>query len=151
MGIFGGGTEYLDYTLLKKKGILKLPEEKQTPPIKQEGGFVDFTAFRTESPEQSVQPSPSNEISAPVPNFDFLGNMAAVGASAPETNANPLANFDTFTPATPALSASDIPGNADGKEINAMKIKMDDIEYKIDRFIERIDKLEEKLGRLSLS
>ena len=34
------------------------------------------------------------------------------------------------------------------KDINGLKIKIDDMEYKLDKFIERIDKLEERLSRL---
>jgi hypothetical protein len=136
---FSKSDEYIDYTLLKKKGILKLPEEKKLP-IKTEGGFVDFTAFGS-----PAEPAPTTE--SPTPNFDFLSNMAGVGNSNSSTGTaepaapviNPFAGLDTFMPSTPATSASQISGSVDGKELNAMKIKMDDMEYKLDRFIERLD------------
>lgn len=156
---FSKSDEYIDYTLLKKKGILKLPEEKKLS-VKTEGGFVDFTAFgSTENTTQTAgasAESPAGLGAAPAPNFDFLGNMASVGASsAPsavaETPAiNPFAGLETFAPSTPATSVSQISGNVDGREMNAVKLKIDDMEYKLDKFIERLDKLEEKLGKLNL-
>ncbi len=145
-----GSDEYIDYTLLKKKGILKLPEEKKLS-VKTEGGFVDFTAFG--SSENTPQPTTASAES-PAPNFDFLSNMASAGVSntqAAETPViNPFAGLETFAPSTPATSVSQISGSVDGKELNALKIKIDDLDYKINNFIEKMDKIEEKLGRLSL-
>ncbi len=119
MGLFTKEGEYVDYTLLKKKGLMKVREQEAQKNLKTEGGFVDFTSLASaDSPPNTPQTSTNNF--------------------------NPLANFDSITPST---SASSIPENMDGKELNALKLKMDDMEYKLDRFIERIDKLEEKLAR----
>jgi hypothetical protein len=141
-----GSDEYIDYTLLKKKGILKLPEEKKLP-IKAEGGFVDFTAFGT---PETARAAPAQE--APAPNFDFLSNMAGAGSSnnSQTETTNPLANFDVIQPFQPATSTSQLTGSVDAKEMNALKIKIDDMDYKINNFIEKLDKIEEKLGRLNL-
>jgi hypothetical protein len=128
-----GKEEYVDYTLLKKKGILKIPEQKKLP-IKSEGGFVDFTAFG--SHENNAQETPTN-------NFGFLGDMASAGAANNPSSANPLANFDTLN--TPAGSAAGLSNNMDAKEMGSLKIKIENMEYKLDRFIERIDRIEEKL------
>jgi hypothetical protein len=143
MGWAGKG-EYMDYTLLKKKGILKLKEEQAQKSLKTEGGFIDFTSFNNDSPSPQTDSS-----STPTNNFGFLADMASAGAANSTPSASPLAGFDVFT-AGASTSASAIPDNVDAKELNAMKLKMDDMEYKIDRFIERIDKLEEKLGRVSI-
>ncbi len=139
-----GKDEYVDYTLLKKKGLLKLKEEQAQKSLKTEGGFIDFTSLANNSP--SSQADSSTSSSTPTDNFGFLADMASAGAAGSTASASPLANFDTFTPAT-STSASAIPDNVDAKELNALKLKMDDMEYKLDRFIERIDKLEEKLAR----
>ena len=130
MGIFGKEEEYVDYTLLKKRGLLKTNEEPAQPGLKTEGGYIDLTPARTESAEKTA-----------TNNFGFLNGMASADSS--QINMNPLANFDSIMPA-PAAEL----GNIDGKEFSALKIKVDDIDYKIDRFIERIDKLEERLGKL---
>lgn len=138
-----GKEEYVDYTLLKKKGILKMKEEQAKKSIKTEGGFIDFTSFNNDNP--APQADSSSSSSAQTSNFSFLAEMASSGAANSTHSASPLANFDTFTPAA-STSASAIPDNVDAKELNALKLKMDDIEYKLDRFIERIDKLESKIA-----
>ena len=143
MGVFGKGEEYVDYTLLKKKGLLKAKEEQVRKSVKTEGGFIDFTSMRN---EPSSNNSYSNSTTAPetnTNNFGFLADMASSAINS-QVNSSPFANFDSVLPST---SASELPGSADGKEFNALKIKVDDLDYKIDRFIERIDKLEEKLAR----
>ena len=111
MGVFGKEEEYIDYTLLKKKGLLKAKEEQAHKNLNTEGGFIDFTSMRNESPSNNASSSPAG--------FESVFS----GASIPT------------------------PENTGGKEINALRIKVDDLDYKIDRFIERIDKLEEKLAR----
>ena len=124
MGIFGKEDEYVDYTLLKKKGLLKIKKEEVQKNLKTEGGFIDLTASKTGEAEQSS-----------TNNFGF---------PADSSSPSPLANFDVINP---NMSSSELPANIDGKEFNALKIKVEDLDYKIDRFIERIDKLEEKLAR----
>jgi hypothetical protein len=141
MGWIGKGEEYMDYTLLKKKGLLKMKEQELQKSIKTEGDFVDFTSFGT---KESAPSSPTPETNTS--NFGFLADMASAGTANSSPSPNPLANFETFTPAA-STSVSGIPNTVDGKELNALKLKMDDMEYKLDRFIERIDKLEEKLVR----
>lgn len=131
MGLFGKEDEYVDYTLLKKRGLLKINEEPAQPGLKTEGGFIDLTPARKDSEKPAAA------------NFGFLSEMASAGSGQTSTSLNPLANFDSVTP---ALAAE--PAGTDEKEFSALKIKVDDIDYKIDRFIERIDRLEEKLAKL---
>ena len=135
MGVFGKEDEYMDYTLLKKKGILKLKKEETLKNTKMEGGFIDFTAMRNEP-----QTSSTNSTTA-TNNFGFLADMASASSSNPSL----LANFDSAMSSNPTSNLSE---NMDGREFNALKIKVDDIDYKIDRFIERLDRLEEKLSKI---
>ena len=111
--------DYVDYTLLKKKGILKLKEEKLKSSLKTEGGFVDLTPLRNEATSAS-----STNLTN---NFGFLSDMASIGSS----NSN----------------SSNENVNVNESDLSALKIKIDDMEYKLERFIERIDKLEEKLTK----
>lgn len=131
MGIFGKEEEYIDYTLLKKKGLLKVEEDKARESLKTEGGFIDLTPAKTGVSKTSE-----------TGNFGFFGDMASQNRG--QTVASPLASFDSITPQTATAELTD----SSEKELNALKIKVDDIDYKIDRFIERIDKLEEKLSKL---
>jgi len=135
MGVFGKEKEYMDYTLLRKKGLLKMKEEQFKKEAQGADGFIDMT-------------SKKGDDSTPTPNnFGFLSDMAS--ASSPSGNQgspvpNPLAGFDSVAPITPSSGLS---GEMDSRELNALKIKMDDLNYKIDRFLERIDKIEEKLSK----
>ena len=127
MGVFGKEDEYMDYTLLKKKGILKLKKEETLKNTKMEGGFLDLTSMRNE-PSSSEQ---SNSSNTTMPNnFGFLADMASAGLNSQSNQTS----FDNNL-------------KIDEKEFNMLKVKIDDIDYKIDRFIERIDRLEEKLAR----
>ena len=117
------GDDYVDYTLLTKKGILKLKEEKLKSSLRNEGGFVDLTPFRNE-----VATEPSSTSSTPnMGNFGFLSDMASIGSSSPSSNS---------CENSPKINENDL---------SELRIKLDNMEYKFDRFLERIDKLEESL------
>jgi hypothetical protein len=124
MGLFGKEDEYIDYTLLKKKGLLKV-EEPAKQEIRTEGGFIDFTSMRNEAVPSTPPAFPAPAAAESNNNFGFLSDMASAGNSNPNTE------------------------NADisSGELNALKIKVDDLDYKIARFIERIDRLEEKVAK----
>jgi len=117
------GDDYVDYTLLQKKGILKLKEEKLKSSLRNEGGFVDLTPFRN---EVTNEPADSSNTTTNTNNFGFLSDMASVGSSSSSVSSDNSIN---------------------DSDLSALKIKIDNMEYKIDRFIERIDKLEEKLTK----
>ena len=120
------GDEYVDYTLLKKKGILKLKEEKLKSSLMSEGGFVDLTPFRNEAVSE-----PSSTSSTPnMNNFGFLSDMASIGSSSPSNDSSSENNL-----------------KIDESDFSALKIKLDNMEYQFDRFKERIDKLEENLKK----
>jgi len=127
--IFGRGDDYIDYTLLKKKGLLKMKEEQMKKSLKTEGGFIDFSSLGKEPTSTTSTPSMPAESSM----------------------FNPLANFDAIQPSAPSIASSELSGNVDAKEINALKIKIDDLDYKINNFIEKLDKIEEKLNKIGQS
>jgi ACT domain-containing protein len=115
--------DYVDYTLLKKRGILKLKEEKFKNSLSVKDGFVDLTGFKD---NMISEPSGSTNSTS---NFGFLSDMASIGSSSPS---NISSNENV---------------KVDESDLSALKIKIDDMEYKLERFIERIDKLEEKLDK----
>ena len=144
MGLFEEEGEYVDYTLLKKKGLIKARQDNLNK-VKTDGGFIDFTSLggnnTSNTNTSSNNPAVSSESNSAAnsgvnSNFSFLADMA-VGSD--NGSASPVAStgFD-----------NNLSNNIDGRELNGLKIKIDDIEYKLERFIERIDKLEEHLSRL---
>ena len=114
------GEDYVDYTLLKKKGILKLKEDKLKSSLSVKDGFVDLTGFKDNT---TNEPSSSTNSTTNMNNFGFLNDMASIGSS--NSQNTPLNEND----------------------LSSLKIKIDDMEYKLERFIERLDKLEEKLDK----
>ena len=129
------GDEYVDYTLLQKMGLLKLKEEKFKSGLKVEDGFVDLTGFKNNMVnEQSNSTNTTSTSSTNTSNFGFLGDMASIGNNNNTTNANNdnLANES---------------GSVNNRgELATLRVKLDDFEYKLERFIERINKIEEKLN-----
>ena len=120
MGIWGN-REYIDYTELKRRGLLKVKEVEQKMKISKEG-FIDFT----NNPLNNSESSTSSQTS--VSPFGFLDNLSS--NSEKTGNADPLSN---------------IVNKADSTELNSMKIKLDDMEYKLDKLIERLEKIESKI------
>ena len=124
--------DYVDYTLLQKKGLLKIKNESQTQEesVKVDNqGFVDFT--------QSTNSSPSNTVpaasSAPAGDmFGFLDNPTP-----PSSSSAIYGNSSSSSSLTSSDTSSDV---------NALRLKLDDTEYKIERLIERLARIEEKLS-----
>lgn len=133
MGLFKEeGVDIIDFTLLKKRGIINVPERKEAPrnyePV---GDMLDFTAIKP----SEVAGSSEYSSSSGMPDLGFLGDMATVGAE----------NNSTNTTATTSYYGNNDSGS--GAELNALKIKMDDMDYKLNRLLEKLEKIEGKLGR----
>ncbi|MEM4271770.1 MAG: hypothetical protein QXD13_01635 [Candidatus Pacearchaeota archaeon] len=124
MGFFKEA-KYVDYTLLKKKGILKVPEMGNTE-LRSDEGFVDVSAVMKNAPSD-VDNSNLNTSSA-TPDLGFLGDMAGIGSTNSATN---------------ITNDSSGPINSD---LSSMKVKIEDIEYKLDRLVDRLIKIEEKIS-----
>jgi hypothetical protein len=136
MGWFDENDEVLDLTLLRDKGILKIEEEKKREDnAKRDGDVLDFTAGNAK-PDDAGSGS-----SSPAPNFGFLADMAGVGA-----NAAAGAGADA---GTASYYGSGESKNCDEgrSEFNALRIKLDDVEYRLARLIERLEKIEVGLKR----
>ncbi|MEK6855054.1 MAG: hypothetical protein AABX73_02420 [Nanoarchaeota archaeon] len=107
--------EIVDYTLLQKKGFIKKEEDKNLGKVKYSGGYVDF------SNSESVQSSsnmPSNE--AGVSSF-----------------------FDNLDKADNALGENIL--TKDNSDMDNLKVKLEDFEYKLELFIGRLEQIESKV------
>jgi hypothetical protein len=105
--------DVLDLTDLQRRGILKKEQETQQSSVKVDrGGYFDMS-----SPEKSENP-----VQSDLPNpMGFLDSLAS-------TN-----------PSTDAVSSS---SGVDSLELQGLKSKIDDLEYKLDRLMEKIAKME---------
>lgn len=117
MSLFGRG-DFVDYTLLKKKGLLKVPEPAPLAAPLDKNGLLDFTAQAPSStPLQNAPSQPSSQF----PSFDFLDN--------------PVQN--SLTP---------IHSSVDSSQFNELKLKLDDTMFKLDLLLNKIQTIENRLG-----
>lgn len=124
--------EVLDLTDMQKRGIFnpKLDNEIN------ESDVLDLSNIGKNS--QSI-----SEKSFDNSNFSFLGNLAGAGESSDSSNS--ISNkSNSYTKELRRVRESY------GTE-NHLKTKIEDIEYKIERLIERIEKLESRFGILGVN
>lgn len=115
---------FYDIPLLERKGFIKIPKPKNNEEtyIDKEG-YIGFKskAEKAESTTQTLQPTENQETQN---NFDFL---------------NALANSSSINSPSSETKFS---------EIAHAKVKIEDLEYKLDRLLERLEKIESKLQEL---
>lgn len=122
MGLFKEKSEdYIDYTILQKKGIINAEET--------EGRILNLGAS-TGASVHAVHSPLGNTSSFETNPFGFLDSAAASSSSSGEGGSY-YGSTDT-KPVHP--------------EINSLKIRIEDLEYKIERLLEKIAKVEEKIG-----
>jgi len=112
--------EVVDLTIMRDRGILKdVSQEK-------EDEFVDFSS----SQNQTAQNSGS---------FDFLSSLATGADSSLTSESSP-------GPITESLR--DARKRGIGADLNEMRIKLEDTEYKLNNALRRIQELERKTREL---
>jgi len=133
--VFGRRGGDVDFTALKKRGLLKMPERKVDSRVKiDRDGSIDFTgmanSFNSAVSSQSDGLSGSSSNSGAISPFGFLDNLSSASSSSSSSAGSSLDN-------TLMQSSS--------SELNSIKIKMDDLDFKISAFVERMEKIESKL------
>jgi len=155
MGLFGkrgDSADIIDYTELQKRGILKLKMPEKREDLKMDAeGFVDFSAINnTQNPASATDAfsglstsssvglsanSGSNSTADSSSAFsNFFGDMGAVAASAPSA-LDAASSQPQITLEMPA-------------EFSNFKIKVDDLEFKLDRLIDKFTLIEDKLKEI---
>ncbi len=156
MGIFkkSGSVDVLDIPSLQKKGILKragfekyeaeMNKSDMPSGIKVTSGFVDLTSFSDPSVPSSgfatENNSPLSSLSTPGMDSPF-GMLDSLAQSASSNNgsyfnndSNPLSSLSTSSSSESSSS-----------EVNALKLKIDDLEYKLGTLLEKLARIEEHL------
>jgi hypothetical protein len=141
MGLFGkkkssGGT--IDFTYLQKRGLL--PEQKQHKySVKMpttNDGMVDLGALANTNSNSTISNSNATESSGA---FGFLSNLAGSTPSIQPENSRLSSTSEVPTEAIREVRQKRL------VEFNAMKLKIDDLEYKLERSLERIAQLESNI------
>ncbi len=129
--------ELIDITELQKKGTFQRSQRiaKNNSDLDNNAqDVVDLTIKRPLTESSSVSTNESSALG------DFLSNLASVNSNSSSPTIEPTATI-TSTKSTDFLSDS-------SSHINALKIKLEDLEFKLDTFLNRLQKIEEKLGSL---
>ena len=117
--MFNKRGEVVDFTLLQK---LKKKHSKsslgqaatEAPSVPSVGGFLDFTSVAPQSSNTGTQDTQSST-------FGFLSDFASSAQTAQDVTSK-LGNPDA--------------------EVNALRLKIEDVEFKLDRLLERLSEIE---------
>lgn len=123
MGIFKKDEVY-DYTLLQKKGFLKLKEPKKSAGKVTKDGYFELGL------EEIATENPAVESSSNENPLSFFDNFSANAGTA-----SPLASFDS-------VGSSNSGQGADLKDLG---VKLEDFEYKLARIAEKLARIESKI------
>lgn len=132
MGFFKEeGVDVLDLTLLKKKGILKIKEDTSPEVIDltkiDREGFAPLVSAVSSSVSES---STSSSASAPATTFVSFWDAPV--------NASP-ASVSNF---------SDLSADVGSVDVKNLSVKVEDVEYKIERLSEKLLALENKIDEI---
>ncbi len=134
MSWFKKKKEIIDLTKLQERGILQRSKEiadRESRVQRHEGEVIDFTS---ENANQGNATDDSNS------GFGFLGSLANAGASNENSNSEDRASVvDNLR----AVRRTRFPETG---HLSELKNKIEDIEYKLERLIERLERIEGKLG-----
>ncbi|MBI3334825.1 hypothetical protein HYZ97_05035 [Candidatus Pacearchaeota archaeon] len=106
------GDEFIDYTLLQKRGLLKQKEQALQNQVGNDG-MLDLTAS-----------SPTASSGNP---FDMLSTLAS---------------------SSPSSTPSALPTGSPDLEVQGLKNKLEDVEYKLERLMERLMRIDSRLDEL---
>ena len=122
--MFGKGkNDVIDFTALQKRGLIKKEEPKKSELQITKDGYINLS----QNKEQEII---SNEISPQNNPFDMLNSLAAAGNSAESEN--------PFQTSQSAQQNSSI-------DFQHLSVKLDDLEYKLERLIDKIAEIEAKI------
>lgn len=145
MGLFKKehGVDILDLTLLQKKGLLKVPA------LPQRGTDIIDLTLPHPAQQSLLSSSVLSQPSSPLSFFDTpqpSPNSGTAHGSATPLVDNPFGMLDTLAGAASAAPQSVVAGSSvDLTAFNALKIKLDDMEFKLDRLVEKFSLLDKRL------
>lgn len=116
-----GRNDVIDFTALQKRGLIKKEEPKKSDIKITKDGYLALS----EKKEQEIINSEVNPASNP---FDMLSSLASAGNSE-----NPQSLMQQ-------QSAQISP-----EDIQNLAVKLDDLEYKLERLMEKIAEIENKM------
>lgn len=152
-----GSLDLIDYTALEKRGIIKKKELKKMAAPVSKDGFIDFSAMgqdkindivnsqqgQLSNPSSSISALPTSSVSTQsTPSFtsfwdDVPGANQSQSQSTTSTETSYYGNQSSFS--SPSSSSQD------GQDMATLKVKLEDLEYKLARLTEKLDLITSKL------
>jgi hypothetical protein len=148
MGLFGFGKtrgEIVDLTDMQKRGLLKTQIDDDEDENLM-SGTLDLSSSSSTSSGSSMS---SSSDSADSSGLSFLGNLAGASDSSTSSGTSSSASESAanYRERLRAARQGSVQTGS-GLEVNHVKSKVEDMEYKMDRFIDKLDAIEERLKDL---
>ena len=146
MGWFGKRGETVDLTDMKKRGLLPPVSESEV----NEDGVVDLSGSFNSSAGES---NSSSESGGETGGFGFLSGLAGAGVSSESTESQPDSDSSSWNVGESSSLAGESGSYTErlrrartsASNLDHLQTKIDDIEYKLERFLERLERMEDKL------
>ena len=132
MGIFGK-REVFDLTDERNRRLIRESQAIERGTQRDDTGFVDLSSGSS----GASAPSTASSASSGGTFGDFFGGG---GSSTPASTPSTGNSFDFLGGSTDPSS------NGSHASVGHLKVKLEDVEYKLDRFLERLEKIESSLG-----
>ena len=130
------GVDVVDLGEMQRKGYLRGDSGEVD-----EEGIVDLGVSPVaSSSESSSPPTPSGGSM-----FGMLDSLAGAGNSSSESSSGGESGVTSFGSSGGYSDKLKVARGSRLAEFNSMKVKMEDIEYKVDKMIERLEALEARL------
>jgi len=132
--------DYVDITLMAKRGLIKMPNQgNENLKMNKEGYLEIVSPAETISNSDSSGSATAQNAASPLSFFDNVSNSA---------NASPLASFDSVNTSQTAsyFSNDGNSGASNSLDVNQLKLKIEDLEYKLLRLTETLDLITNKLA-----
>lgn len=137
------GDDVLDFTLLKKKGLLKIRENSRPDVIdlrhSAKEGSDTFVNFGNDSgvSSSSTSSTSAGEVVSP---FDMLDNLASAGSS---TNSDMAKGTNSL--GSPSEGVGDLKRNRD---FTILMSRVENLEYQLERIMDKFSAVESKVEEL---
>jgi len=136
--------DYVDITLMAKRGLIKMPNQgNENLKMNKEGYLELVSPAETISNNDSSGSATAQNAASPLSFFDNFSSNANTTA-----NASPLASFDSVNTSQTAsyFSNDSNSGASNSLDVNQLKLKIEDLEYKLLRLTETLDLITNKLA-----
>jgi hypothetical protein len=149
----GDSPSLIDYTALEKRGIIKKKEVKKMAAPVSKDGFIDFSAMGQDKINQIVnsqQQSPS--LMSSMPSLISSAIQSPQSPVSSTSNSSPTPGFTSFWDQLPGQTSEQTQSSistplavTDNLDVLTLKVKIDDLEYKLARLTEKLDLISSKL------